>query len=150
MKQLRTRNRHQQPTPKPRRPPLQPPLFIQHIKQKLQAPRTHINRRAHPQLGLRADPQREPGHTSPDSGCISRCQRLGQSRVAVAEWERFIRAEVRAETHEEAMEDAVQKDEEGEGEGESEAGGAEAGNPFASCMVSIIFTQYNGLHVVTW
>ena len=131
MKQLRTRNRHQQPTPKPRRPPLQPPLLIHHIKQKLQAPRTHINRRAHPQLALRTDPQREPGHTRPDSGCISRGQRLGQTRVAVAEWKCFICAEVRAETHEEAMEDAVQKDEEGEGEGETEVGGAEDGEPFA-------------------
>lgn len=131
MKQLRTRNRHQQPTPKPRRPPLQPPLLIHHIKQKLQAPRTHINRRAHPQLALRTDPQREPGHTRPDSGCISRGQRLGQTRVAVAEWKCFICAEVRAETHEEAMEDAVQEDEEGEGEGETEVGGAEDGEPFA-------------------
>ena len=150
MTQPRTRNRHQQPTSKPRRPSLQPPLLIQHIKQKLQAPRTHINRRAHPQLSLRADPQREPGHTSPDGGCISRRQRLGQARISVAEWERFICAEVRAETREEAMKDAVQENEEGEGEGKTEVGRAEDRNPFAFLMISIIFAQYNGLYVVTW
>lgn len=131
MKQLRTRNRHQQPTPKPPRPPLKPPLLIRRIKQKLQTPRAHVDRRAHAQLTLRADAQREPGHTSPDSGCIPRCQRLGQTRVSVPEWLSFIRAEVRAETHEEAMEDTVQEDEEGQGEGETEVGGAEDRDSFA-------------------
>lgn len=122
MEKLRTRNRHQQPTPKPPRPIGQPALLVRDIIQELQAACRHIDRHRHPQLMLGANSQRKTRRAGSDGWCIARSQGFGKSRIAVAEWPSIVGAEVCSEADKEAVEESVEKEDEREREREAEVG----------------------------
>lgn len=125
MEKLRTRHRHQQPTPKPPRPISQPALLVRNIIQELQAACSHIDRHRHPQLTLRANTQGEAGGTGSDGWSIARSQGLGKPGIALAEWPSIVSAEVSAEADEEAVEESVEKEHERERERKAEVGRVE-------------------------
>lgn len=112
MEQLCAGHRHQEPAAKPPGLLFQPALLIENIVQKLQAPGGRVDRNRDPQPTLRADAQRKPGHAGADGRRISRGQRPGNARVALAERPRIVRAKVRSQSNEEAMQDAVDKQDE--------------------------------------
>lgn len=115
MKQLRTRHRHKQPTPKPPRPIGTPPLLIKHIIEELHAPRRHVDSHRHPQLLLGTDPEGETSRTGANCRRIPGCQGLGDTRIAYPERLGVVCSEVCAESDEEAVEETVEEEDEGEG-----------------------------------
>lgn len=125
MEKLCTRNRHQQPTPKPPRPIGQPALLVRDIIQEFQAACRHIDRQRHPQLMLGANTQRKARRAGSDCWRIARSQGFGKPGIAFAEWPSIVGAEVCSEADKEAVEESVEKEDEREREREAEVGRVE-------------------------